>query len=89
MRGTRQIGMALETQVILPVQYKGNPLDAGLRLDLFVEGVVIVEIKAVAGLLPVHKAQLMTYLKLTGTRLGLLMNFNEALLKDGIRRVAL
>ena len=85
----RQIGMALETPVILPVQYKGNPLDAGLRLDLFVEGVVIVEIKAVAGLLPVHKAQLMTYLKLTGTRLGLLMNFNEALLKDGIRRVAL
>ena len=85
----RQEGIEFQTQVVLPVQYKGNTLDAGLRLDLFVAGVVIVEIKSVAGLLPVHTAQLMTYLKLTGTRLGFLINFNEALLKDGIRRVVL
>ena len=85
----RQAGVAFQTQVILPVRYKGNSLDAGLRLDILVNEVVIVEIKSVAALLPVHKAQLMTYLKLTGTRLGLLMNFNEALLKDGIRRVVL
>ncbi len=85
----RQQGIEFQTQVVLPVQYKGNTLDAGLRLDLLVAGVVIVEIKSVAGLLPVHTAQLMTYLKLTGTRLGFLINFNEALLKDGIRRVVL
>ena len=85
----RQAGIAYQAQVILPVRYKGNSLDAGLRLDILVNEVVIVEIKSVAALLPVHKAQLMTYLKLTGTRLGLLMNFNEALLKDGIRRVVL
>ena len=85
----RQEGIEFQTQVVLPVQYKGNTLDAGLRLDLFVAGVVIVEIKSVAGLLPVHTAQLMTYLKLTGARLGFLINFNEALLKDGIRRVVL
>ena len=71
------------------MRYKGNSLDAGLRLDILVNEVVIVEIKSAAALLPVHKAQLMTYLKLTGTRLGLLMNFNEAPLKDGIRRVVL
>ena len=85
----RKSGIPFQAQVDLPIQYKGKPLDAGLRLDLIVAGFVIVEIKSVAGLLPVHKAQLMTYLKLTGTRLGLLINFNEALLKDGIRRVVL
>jgi GxxExxY protein len=84
-----QAGIEFERQVILPVHYKGRLLDAGLRLDIFVAGLVIVEIKAIDKLLPVHKAQLMTYLKLTGARLGLLINFNEALLKDGIRRVAL
>ncbi len=73
----RRAGIDFVRQAILPVQYKGQPLDAGLRLDLFVAGVVIVEIKAVSGLLPVHKAQLMTYLKLTGARLGLLININE------------
>ena len=83
----RRAGVEFERQKDLPVRYNGQPLEAGLRLDLIVDGVVIVEIKAVATLLPVHKAQLMTYLKLTGTRLGLLMNFNETLLKDGIRRV--
>ena len=83
----RRAGVGLERQKDLPVRYKGQPLETGLRLDLIVEGVVIVEIKAVVALLPIHKAQLMTYLKLTDTRLGLLINFNEALLKDGIRRV--
>ena len=83
-----QTGIKFERQLALPVQYKGRSLDAGLRLDLFVAGVVIVEIKAVEKVLPVHKAQLMTYLKLTNVRLGLLLNFNQALLKDGIHRVA-
>ena len=85
----RQGGIAFQNQVILPIRYKGNPLETGLRLDLFVAGAVIVEIKSVSTLLPVHKAQLITYLKLTGVRLGLLINFNEALLKTGIRRVVL
>ena len=79
----------VESQVILPIVYDGIQLDAGLRLDLRVENSVIVEIKAVERLLPVHEAQLLTYLKLTGLRLGLLINFNVPRIKDGIRRMVL
>ncbi len=79
----------VERQVKLPVVYDGVQLDAGLRLDLRVEGSVIVEIKAVERLLPVHEAQLLTYLKLTELRLGLLLNFNVPRIKDGIRRMVL
>ena len=71
----------------LPVEYKGVQLDCGYRLDLLVAGRVVVEIKAVDELLPVHTAQLLTYLKLGGWQVGLLINFNVALLKDGIRRI--
>lgn len=73
-------------QVSLPVHYDGMTLEAGLRLDLLVAESVIVEIKAVEALLPVHEAQLLTYLKLAKKRLGLLINFNVPLIKDGIRR---
>jgi GxxExxY protein len=64
-------------------------LDAGLRVDLLVEGCLVVELKAVETILPVHRAQVMTYLKLTGHRLGLLINFNVPLIRDGIQRIAL
>lgn len=73
----------------LPVVYDGLQLDAGLRVDLLVENLVIVELKAVEVLLPIHKAQVLTYLKLSGYRLGLLINFNAVLIKQGIQRIAL
>lgn len=74
-------------QVSLPVMYDGLAIEAGLRLDLLVNDCVIVEVKAVEKTLPVHEAQLLTYLKLTDKRLGLLINFNVPLIKDGIRRL--
>ena len=76
-----------ESQKELPVTYKGMELDCGFRIDLLVENQVIVELKAVETILPIHKAQLMNYLKLANLRLGLLMNFNVKLLKDGITRI--
>jgi len=82
-------GLAVERQLILPVHYDGIRLEAGLRLDLLIESCLIVELKAVESLLPVHRAQLLTYLKLTGHRLGLLINFNVPLIRDGIKRVIL
>ncbi len=80
-------GLKVERQVLLPVVYDNLHLDAGLRLDLVVEKQVIMELKAVETLLPVHTAQLLTYLKLSGHRLGLLINFNSSLLKQGIHRL--
>jgi GxxExxY protein len=82
------MGFAVETQVALPVVYRGVKLDAGYRLDIWLDRKVIVEVKAVEELHPVHTAQMITYLKLTENRLGLLINFRSALLKDGIRRIA-
>jgi GxxExxY protein len=79
-------GLPFEQERPLPVEYKGVHLDCGYRLDFVVAGKVIVELKAVDGLHPVHEAQLLTYLKLAGCRVGLLINFNVPLLKDGIRR---
>ena len=78
-----------ERQRHLPVDYKGIRLDCGYRLDLLVAGTVVVEIKAVDRLLPIHQAQLLTYLRLGGWTVGLLMNFNVAALKQGIKRVVL
>jgi GxxExxY protein len=75
-----------ERQRPLPVEYKGTRLDCSYRLDLLVAGSVVVEIKSVSAIEPVHEAQLLTYLKLGGWKLGLLINFNVSLLKDGIRR---
>jgi GxxExxY protein len=73
-------------QVDLPVAYKGIQLDCGYRIDLVVQNKVVLELKSVEHILPVHEAQLLTYLRLTGLRVGLLINFKEAVLKDGIRR---
>jgi GxxExxY protein len=75
------------TQVGLPVVYEGVKIDVGYRIDLLVEDLVIVELKAVDKIAPIHEAQLLTYLKLSGKRLGLLMNFNVLHLKDGIKRM--
>jgi GxxExxY protein len=82
-------GRHVRRQLSLPVLYDGIRMDAGLRLDMVVDDCLVVEIKAVEQILPVHKAQVLTYLKLTGNRLGLLINFNTPLIRDGIRRIAL
>lgn len=82
-------GLAVRQQVRLPIVYDGMRLEGALRLDLIVENRVIVELKAVEILLSVHKAQLLSYLKLSGHRLGLLINFCVPLIRDGIKRVAL
>lgn len=82
-----QQGVAFERQRELPVFYKGTPLPCAYRLDFVVEQSLIVELKAVQEILPVHMAQVLTYLKLERLPLGLLINFNVAVLKDGIRRV--
>ncbi len=82
-------GMKVERQFTLPVVYEEIRLDAGLRLDMVVDQSVIVELKAVEKINPLFEAQLLTYLKLTGKRLGLLVNFNVPLIKDGIKRMVL
>jgi len=74
-------------QVPLPVNYKGVSLDCGYRLDLVAEERVIIELKSVSKLEPIHDAQVLTYLKMTGLKLGLLLNFNVSLMRDGIRRI--
>ncbi len=80
-------GLRVEQQKPLPVFYKEVHLDVGYRLDILVEGSVIIELKAVEKLLPIHEAQLLSYLKLSGCRVGLLINFNAPVLKQGIRRM--
>lgn len=82
-------GKSVECQVFVPVTYKGLEFEAGLRLDLLVEKQLIVEVKAIEQVLKVHEAQLLTYLKLTICRLGLLINFNVPLIRAGITRIAL
>jgi len=82
-------GLKFRRQVELPILYDGNKLESGLRIDVLVEDEVIVELKAVENIIPLYKAQVLTYLKLTGKRLGLLINFNVPLLKDGIKRIIL
>lgn len=84
----RERGLAVERQVRVPITYRGIRFDEGYRLDLLVEGVVIVEIKSVEEIAPVHSKQLLTYLRLADKRLGLLLNFNTNLMKDGIVRLA-
>jgi len=82
-------GIAFERQLALPVNYKGVKLDCGYRLDIVLPGKLVIEVKAVEALAPIHDAQLLTYLKLAGIRTGLLLNFNVPLLRDGIRRLVL
>lgn len=83
----RKQGLAVETQVALPVTYDGVTVDLGYRIDLKVANSVLVELKAVEGILPVHRAQLLSYLRLSDRRLGLLINFHTVRLKDGIVRI--
>jgi GxxExxY protein len=82
-----QTKMKIENQKPLPIIYKNVKLNCGYRLDLIIEDEVIVEIKSVEKMLPIHKAQLLSYLKISGLKVGLLINFNVELLKDGIIRV--
>ncbi len=79
-------GLAFQRQVMLPIVYKGHSVEPGFRIDVIVERQVLVELKAVAALWPVHDAQVVTYLKLSGIGKGLLMNFNAMPLKNGIKR---
>ena len=80
-------GLSVERQVPMPVTYQGLQLEFGYRLDLLVQGAVVVEVKAIERLGDVHRAQLISYLKLGGYKLGYLLNFNVAVLKDGIVRM--
>ena len=79
-------GLAFLRQYRLPVVYKGHPIDYDIKIDVLVEQTLVIEIKSVQQLLPVHEAQLLTYLRVSGLKLGLLLNFNEEILKQGIRR---
>jgi GxxExxY protein len=83
----RERGFKVEQQQPLPVVYKNVKLDCGYRLDLVVEGCVILEIKAVEQLAPIHDAQLLSYLRLSGKKVGLILNFHERILKDGLKRI--
>ena len=85
----RSMGIPFERQVRLPVRYQEIELDCGDRIDLLIADVIVLEIKAVEGLIALHTAQVLTYLKLSGRPLGLLLNFNVPVLKDGIRRIVL
>jgi GxxExxY protein len=85
----REAGILFDRQLPLPIVYKGIRLDCGYRLDVVLERDLIVEIKSVERLLPIHEAQMLTYLRLSGIKTGLLVNFNSVLLKDGIHRFVL
>lgn len=82
-------GLFIERQVMLPVVYKGEKLNLDFRIDILVEKEVLIELKAIEGILPVHEAQILTYLKLSGKKIGLLINFNVPLIKNGIKRMIL
>jgi GxxExxY protein len=83
----KHLGLKLEEQKLLPVIYKQVILDCGYRLDLVVENEIIVEVKAIEKLLPIHEAQLLSYLRLAKKRVGLLMNFHVPVLKNGLKRI--
>jgi GxxExxY protein len=82
-------GIPFERQVPLPLEYRGIRCECGYRLDILVAGAVVVEVKSIEAIAPIHEAQLLTYLRLGGWTVGLLMNFNVVVLKDGIRRKVL
>ncbi len=82
----RKQGILVATQVVMPVTFEGVQVETGLRLDLLVEKQVVVELKSVEHITPLHEAQILTYLKVTGMRLGYLINFNVLYLKDGVMR---
>ena len=82
-----EYGLGVQRQFPIPVMWKGIKMDLGFRSDLIIEDKIIIELKSIETLAPVHPKQVLTYLKLTGLKLGLLINFNEALLKNGIKRI--
>jgi GxxExxY protein len=83
----RKLDYHVETQVVLPIRYDGVELDAGYRIDIWVNRLLIIEVKAVEKMNPIFEAQVLTYLKFSGGELALLINFNVALFKDGIKRI--
>ncbi len=85
----RQRGLRVECQIVLPIVYEGQRIDAGYRVDMLVEDCIIIENKAVEQTLPIHEAQLLTYMKLRGYRMGFLLNWNVKLMKDGIKQMVL
>jgi GxxExxY protein len=85
----RKCGSKVEAQIMLPIVYDGSKVDAGYRIDSLVENLIIVGLKAAEKLLPIHEAQLFSYLKLSGKKLGLLINFNTRRLRDGIKRIVI
>jgi GxxExxY protein len=82
----RQLNLRVDRQIGVPVVYKEVKLECGYRIDLLVEGRVVVELKSIEGLAPIHEAIILTYLRLSGHKIGLLINFNVTVLKDGVRR---
>jgi len=82
----RNRGLKVENQVFLPINYKGKKLEKSFRIDVLVEDIIVLELKSVDGIFPIYEAQLVTYMKLANKKLGFLINFNETLLKYGIRR---
>ena len=87
IRELRKRGLRVESQVPIAARYDGETLDVGYRADLLIEGLVLVELKSIEVVLPIHKAQLLSYLRLSGRPVGLLINFNVEHLRDGIKRV--
>ena len=84
-----QAGINFQIEVELPVKYKNVHISCGYRIDLLIENNLIIELKSVDKIIPIHEAQLLTYMKLSDIKVGLLMNFNEIVLKDGIKRFVL
>ena len=85
----KRANISFKLQHPLPVEYKGVKLDCGYRIDMLIDNSVIVELKSVDNILPIHQAQLLTYMKLSGVRIGLLMNFNVKFMKTDIKRMVL
>ncbi|HVN55272.1 MAG TPA: GxxExxY protein [Anaerolineaceae bacterium] len=85
----KEQGLSVEAQKALPVRYRDVTLDCGYRMDLLVEDLVVVEVKSIEGVLPIHEAQILSYLKLSGKQVGLLINFNVKILKNGVHRFVL
>lgn len=83
------LGVSLERQKPLPLEYKGVKLDCGYRMDVVADNRAVVEIKCVEKILPIHEAQLLTYLKLSGLKVGLILNFHSRFMKEGIKRLVL
>lgn len=80
-------GLKVDSEVAMPVMYDGMKIDAGYRMDIVVDGLIVIENKTVEKIMPIHQAQLLTYLKLSGMNLGFLLNWNVSIMKDGIKRI--